>query len=547
MFCGVVLTLLVGLSSVSSSRGATFDLSTATLADIQAAIEAGALTSEKLTQLYLARIEAYDKRGPKVNCVITLNPKALEEARALDTERKAKGPRSPLHGIPIVLKDLIDVAGLPTTAGFTPFGAPVPARDAAIVARMHAAGALILAKVSTTNWFGIGFKDTHPIGESLNPYNLTLSPGGSSNGPGVAMACYFATLGVGTDTSVSVQSPSSNCSVVGMVGTYGMVSRAGIVPRGATQDRAGPMGRSVHDVVTLFSIMSGWDAEDMTTFAAMGNFPSGNWAKELKAGSLKGKRLGVLREMIPTGEPFAEGAAIFEQALTDLKKAGAYIVDPILTGNPNIAADTGQARGRTAEYEKFAFTNAYLARLGAAAKFKTVEEMIAKVGKEKFGNSMVTAAELPAPDQSDDYLARYKARQMYIALIASLQERYALDGFVQPFTIAPAPGLEGSRPAGGEGGRGGSYGDRPGVNNLTSTLGLPALVVPGGYTPNKNFPIAIQFFGKPYTDLQVAQLAYGFEQATKRRKTPETTPPLPGEVFEYTPAREKTTVASNRE
>lgn len=518
--------------AASSATAKTFNLSTATVADINEAFDAGALTSEKLVQLYLARIEAYDKQGPKLNCVITLNPKALEQARALDAERKAKGPRSPLHGVPIVLKDLIDVAGLPTTAGFTPFGAPVPPRDATIVARMHAAGALILAKVSTTNWFGNGFKDTHPIGESLNPYNLSLSPGGSSNGSGVAMAAWFATLAVGTDTSVSVQSPSSNCSVVGMVGTYGMVSRAGIVPRGATQDRPGPMGRSVYDVATLFSVMSAWDAEDLTTFHPIGHFPQGDWAKELKTATLQGKRIGVLREMIPDGPQFAEGKAIFEQAVADLRQAGAFVVDPLLTGSPNIAQDTGQARGRTAEFEKIAYTNAYLARLGAAAKYKTVEEMMAAVPKEKFSQSMHTALTLPAPDDSADYLARYKSRQAYIALLTALKQKLALDAFVLPFTIAPAPELEGMR-APGE--RRGSYGAGAGVNNITSTLGLPAVVVPGGYTPSKNFPIAIQFFGDPFSDLAVLKIAHAFEQATHRRKIPDTTPPLPGETFDYHP------------
>lgn len=521
--------LALALLAVAPGTAKTFDLATATVADINAAFDAGALTSEKLLTLYLARIEAYDKQGPKVNCVITLNPHALDEARALDAERKAKGPRSPLHGIPIVLKDLIDVAGLPTTAGFTPFGAPVPPRDSFIVARMRAAGAIILAKVSTTNWFGVGFKDTHPIGESLNPYNLTLSPGGSSNGSGVAMACYFATLAVGTDTSVSVQSPSSNCSVVGLVGTYGMVSRAGIVPRGATQDRPGPMGRSVYDVATLFSIIAAWDAEDFTTFNPIGHFPDGNWAAELKTPDLKGRRLGVLREMIPVGPQYDEGRAIFEKALDDMRKAGAMIVDPLLTGSPNIALDTGQARGRTAEYEKFAFTNAYLARLGAAAKYKTVEEMMAAIPAEKFGTSMLTAAKLSAPDESADYLARYRSRQAYIAVLSELQDRFKLDGFVLPFTIAPAPELESARAATGERTRS----EWSFSNNLTSTLGLPAVVVPGGYTPSKNFPIAIQFFGKPLTDKTVIELAYGYEQATKNRKSPASTPPLPGETFEY--------------
>lgn len=520
----------LALAPLASAATATFDLATANVADINAAFDAGALTSEKLLSLYIKRIEAYDKAGPKVNSVITLNPNALAEARALDAERKAKGPRSPIHGIPVVLKDLIDATGMPTTAGFTPFGKPMPPRDATIVARMKAAGAIILAKVSTTNWFGLGFED-HPIGESLNPYNLALSPGGSSNGSGVAMAAWFATLAIGTDTSVSVQSPSSNCSVVGLVGTYGMVSRAGIIPRGATQDRPGPMGRSVYDVATLYSIISGWDAEDFTTFSPMGHFPQDNWADHLKGASLKGRRIGVLREMIPSGPEFDGPRAIFEKAISDLRAAGAYIVDPILTGNPNIAIDTSQGRGRTAEYEKFAYTDAYLARLGAAAPFKNTAEMMQKVGFDKFGRSMQTAVELGAPDKSPDYLARYAARKMYIDLIAELQDRYKLDGFVQPFTLS-VPSPSSARTA-SSATRGGSYGERPGVNNLTSTNGLPAVVVPGGYTEKENFPIAIQFLGKAHTDLEVIKLAHAYEQVTKHRKSPATTPALAGETFTY--------------
>ncbi len=542
----VLSILLVPFVLSLPLRAATFDLSTATVADINAAFDAGALSAEKLVGLYLKRIETYDTQGPKVNCVITINPKALDQARALDAERKAKGPRSPLHGIPIVLKDLIDVAGLPTTAGFTPFGAPIAPRDSTIVARMHAAGALILAKVSTTNWFGSGFADTHPIGASPNPYNLSLSPGGSSNGSGVAMACYFATLAVGTDTSVSVQSPSSNCSIVGMVGTYGMVSRAGIVPRGATQDRPGPMGRSVYDVATLYSVMSGWDAEDLTTFNPMGHFPQTDWAQELKQRDVKGKRIGVLREMLPVGEPYAEGLALFERALEDLKKAGAFIIDPIMTGSPNISIDTAQGRGRTAEYEKIAYTDAYLARLGANGKFKNTREMMEKVGADTFSGGMASALALGAPGADPEYLARYKSRQAYIALISETYDKYSLDAFVLPFTVAPAPELEGTGGSRGSRTAGGPRVERHGINNITSTLGLPAVVVPAGYTPSRNFPIATQFFGKPFTDLKVLQIAYGYEQTTKRRKTPETTPPLPGEIFDYKTLSEKATLAAGQ-
>src|SRR5882724_8184192 len=223
----IVLFGLIAVSLGSALYGTPFDLSTATIADINAAIDAGALSSEKLVTLYLARLDAYDQKGPKINSVITLNHKVLEEAKTLDAERKSKGRRSPLHGIPVMIKDLIDVAGLPTTAGFKPFGAPVPPRDAGVVERLHKAGAIVLAKVATVNWFGKGFDDTHPIGRTMNPYNFDYTPGMSSNGVGASMAAYFGTVGIGTDTGGSVQIPSSYCSLVGMVATQGMVTRTG--------------------------------------------------------------------------------------------------------------------------------------------------------------------------------------------------------------------------------------------------------------------------------------------------------------------------------
>lgn len=524
----LLIVLNYGLQTPVRLSAETFDLATADLQDIQAAMEAGALTSEKLVQLYINRIEKYDKKGPAVNCVISMNPEALEEARELDAERETNGPRSQIHGIPIVLKDLIDSEGMPTTGGFVPFGAPVAPRDASIVKRIKEAGGIILAKVSTSNWFGKGFDETHPIGASRNPYNLDYSPGGSSNGSGVAMASWFATLAIGTDTSVSVQSPSSHCSLAGMVGTYGMVSRAGIIPRGATQDRPGPMGRHVYDIAALFSIMSGWDAEDLTTFNSVGHFPMSDWSLELKEGSLKGKRIGVLREMMPTGPEYRESTAIFEKALEDMRRAGAFVVDPVLTGNPSIAEETSQPRLRTAEYEKIHFTNAYLARLGDAAPYKSVEEMMEKVGYDKFSNGMVAALELESPTLSLDYQARYRTRLMYIDFIKNLMEKYDLDAVTQLFHTEPAPRLDAERT------RSENWWDvRPGTNNLSSSLGLPAVVVPGGYTKSKNLPISIQFIGKPHSDLEVLKIAYGYEQTSKNRKPAASTPSLPGEKFEY--------------
>jgi len=476
-FALALFLLATDLSNTAYAR--TFDLQTATLADIQAAMDAGALTSERLVQLYLNRIEAYDKKGPRINSMITVNPKALDEARALDAERRVKGPRSQLHGVPVVFKDLIDVSGLPTTAGFTPFGAPVPLRDATIVARLRAAGAVMLGKANTANWFGRD-DSTHPTGgPPLNPYNVIHSPGATSNGPGAAMATYFASLAVGTDTSASVQHPAANCSVVGFVGTQGMLSRAGIIPRGATQDRPGPMARSVYDAAAMFSIMAGWDAEDLITFRAMGRFPEGDWSKQLSADDIKGKRIGVLREMIYEGPAHQEGRAIFERALEDMRAAGAYVIDPILTGI-DLKQETLGEFNRTAEYEKTPFTDAYLARLGAAAPFKSVKEMIEKVGPGKFSQSMVAGLTLPAPDASPDYLARYRARDMFIRLVHDTMDKFALDAIALPYRTLPPERIDGPRP-------------QESTNNLTSHTGLPSVIVPGGYTKD-NLPIGIPDF-----------------------------------------------------
>jgi Asp-tRNA(Asn)/Glu-tRNA(Gln) amidotransferase A subunit family amidase len=516
----LVLGFLAVLVVSAPVRATTFDLSTASIADINAAIDAGALTSEKLVGLYLKRIEAYDKQGPRVNSVISPNPKALDEARALDAERKTKGRRSPLHGIPIVVKDLIDVAGLPTTAGFKPFGAPIPLRDAAIVTRLKDAGAIILAKVATVNWFGNAFDETHPIGASLNPYSLAYSPGGSSNGVGVSMAAWFAAAGIGTDTGGSVRGPSAFCSLAGMVATQGLVSRSGIVPRGATQDRAGPMGRNVYDIAVLLSYISGWDAEDLMTTRGLGHYAEGNLGAELTVPNLKGRRIGVLREMIPSGPQHAEGLALFEQALAKLRQGGAQVIDPLLSGF-NLRALSTAAAGRTAEYEKLYVQNAYLERLGANRPYKTIQEMIEKVGRDKFDHLMIEALTLEPPAKSADYAARVKNKDMVRDLVVDIVDRYKLDAVVFPYSTLPPPRLDAPAGGGGEGG-----------NSLASNSGLPAIIMPAGYT-QENLPIAIEITGKPFDDLKLLQIAYGYEQVGHPRKSPTTTPALAGEHFDY--------------
>ncbi len=513
------------------ARAAKFELSTATIADINAAIDAGALSSEKLVGLYLKRIEAYDKAGPKINAVITLNPKALDEARALDAERKAKGRRSPLHGIPVVIKDLIDVAGLPTTAGFVPFGAPIPLRDAGVVARLHEAGAIVLAKVATVNWFGRGFDATHPIGRTLNPYNADYTPGGSSNGPGAATAAWFSAISIGTDTGGSVQIPSSYNSIVGMVATQGMVTRTGIVPRGPAQDRAGPMCRSVYDVAATLSVIAGWDAEDGDTLGAMEHFPKDDWSKRLGAPNLAGKRIGVLREML-SGTYDDEVKAIFERALDDMRKAGAIIIDPVLTGTDLRNSTSNQVIGtshprlsadQSLPYELAASTNAYFERLGPKRPWKTLQEMVTKVGPEKTSEEYYNSLNYPAPDKFPDYVSRMALKAAVAEKIATTLDSLKLDAAVVPYQNVPPPPWDTAKDKF-------TAADR--ATNLTSATGLPGIIVPGGYT-KENLPIGLQFVGVPFGDLKLLQVAYGYEQTSKRRKAPATTPALPGETFDY--------------
>ena len=507
----------------------TFDLQTATVADVNAAIDAGALSSEKLVHLYLNRIEAYDKKGPKINSVITLNPKALEEARDLDAERKAKGRRSPLHGIPIIVKDLVDVAGLPTTAAFKPFGAPIPERDAEIVTRLKTAGAIILAKASAENWFGSdGFGGTHPIGATLNPYNVEYSPGGSSNGPGASMASWFGAVAVGTDTGGSVQMPASYNSLVGMLATQGIVSRAGIVPRSLTQDRAGPMGRSVYDVAVMIDAMAGFDPEDLDTREGLGHYPQGTWAGQLTVPDLKKFRIGVLREAMSSLPPNAEAQALFEAALEDMRKAGAQVLDPVVSG-----IDLGRQSDSSSigvwPYEVIIAGDVYLKRLGPNRPFKTMKEMITTVGPEKFVDSYPLALSYPPIDEDPGFMRRYRGRQAIRDLVENLLARYDLDAFVIQYASPPPLAKDVSGAAAPSGGRD-SRTLRGG--GIVSSTGLPAVVMPAGYTKN-NLPVGIEFIGKAFDELRLLQIAYGYEQTSKKRRSPQTTPPLTGEKFDY--------------
>jgi len=495
-----------------------FNLQTATIEDINNAFDAGALTSEKLTQLYLNRIAAYDQKGPKINSVITLNPEALATARALDAERKAKGPRSKLHGVPIVLKDLFDTRDMPTTAGFLPMKNSQPMYDATVVARLRDAGAIILAKVNMSDWFGVpkeGDQST-VLGRTLNPYNLKLTPGGSSGGTGAALAASFAQIGLGTETGVSIRNPTANNSVVGLAPSRGLIPRAGQVMTSFMQERAGPMGRSVYDVAALTDVVAGFDAEDLMSIASLGKTPAVSYTTFLKTDGLRGARIGVFRDLFRQGKIHDEGVALVDAAIAQMKAAGAVIVDPISTGLDlfPLLAET-----RTNYHEAQFSYNLYFRRLGPNAPIKNMDDLLSKGGSLVKPSIVQGYQEFNSLMHHPDFLARQATQETLKEAAIELMQKYRLDALVYPFKSVPPEGhLE-------------RHTEKD--NPFSSVTGLPAVLVPAGYTKKENGPIAIEFLGRPFSEPTLFKLAYAYEQLSKNRKSPTSTPALAGESFSY--------------
>jgi Asp-tRNA(Asn)/Glu-tRNA(Gln) amidotransferase A subunit family amidase len=523
---------LLALSPVVG-RSKTFDLATATVLDVQEAMDAGALTAEKLTQLYLARIAAYDQAGPKLNTIITLNAKALETARALDAERRAKGPRSPLHGVPIFLKDNFDTADLPTTGGSLALKGTFAPDDAFTVTKLRAAGAIILAKANLDEFARGGTGTSSVGGQTLDPYVLDHTPGGSSAGTGAGVAAGFAQMGTGTETGSSIRSPSSNNNLVGISPSEGLVSRDGIIPISFTLDRAGPMARSVTDAAAMLHVMAGLDPADLTTKRAAGKKPAAGYLSALNKDALKGARIGVLRDLATPGPDYAANLAVFDTAVADLKKAGAILVDPLATGT-DFSALLRDVNMSDPEYK--AGINAYFATRGATIPVKTLTELIANGGYlGRLKENYIKCDAFGPMDTNADYLAKLEGREVVRRLINELMDKYALDAVVYPHRLRAVPTIAEAAPDKGntvvppersELTRSGSSA------RLSTVTGHPTVIVPAGFTPD-GMPLGVEFFGKLFTEVKLIGIAYAYEQATKHRELPATTPPLPGERFDY--------------
>jgi Asp-tRNA(Asn)/Glu-tRNA(Gln) amidotransferase A subunit family amidase len=501
---------------------ATFDLSTATIADIDAAFDAGALSSEKLVSLYLARIEAYDRKGPALGTVITLNRHALEEARALDAERATRGPRSPLHGVAVVVKDVFDTRDMPTTGGFRPMAKSQPDRDAFVIDRLRQAGAIILAKLNLADWYGQASGSGSTLGGMvISPYNAAKYPGASSSGSGVAAAAWLGTAALGSDTGGSLLIPSALNAVVAIAPTRGLVSRRGMMWNSPTQEKGGPMARSVYDAAAVLDVIAGYDTEDLSTVASFGNLPARSYASFVGKDGLRGARVGVLREMVRSGAAHEEGRELFERELAAVRKAGAIVVDPALTG---IDLPAAQAAASSAAYEPAIAHQYYLSSLPQGAPIRSLDELLTK-GADLVSPSLRQVAAIRSLDHQPLFLAALQQQDMLRKALVGLMDRYGLDALVLPYRTVTAPGVKENI--------GAASGDMR--NGLHAYTGLPAILVPGGYFKEDGMPFSMEFIGRPFSEPKLIQIASGYEAATRHRKAPPLTPPLRGEVFDYAP------------
>jgi amidase len=519
----IAIALIAADGRLSAQR--TIDLDAVTIADVNAAFAKGTLTSERLVQLFLARIQAFDRQGPMLRSVIAVNPKAVETARALDAERKSKGPRSLLHGIPIVLKDNIDTADMPTTGGSVMLEGSIPADDAFVVKKLRAAGAVIIAK---TNLSEFASAATHSSlgGHILNPHNLTRSPAGSSGGTGVALAAAFAMAGLGTDTGGSVRGPSTSNGVAGLKTTMGLVSRDGVIPLALSFDTVGPMARHVYDVAATLSVLAGVDPADAATKAGEGRAAI-DYTQSLRADALKGARIGVARDFMGQDEDVDWA---MEASLDTMRRLGATVVDVRL---PRWLLDAKGEYYTTIRYREFVVQIAdYLKTLGPSYP-KTLDQLIERARKMN----------APRPDGASPNPARWSlmlresasgtvtdyqytsvrdhALPLVRAILNGVLTTNKLDAIVYPTdSRRPQPT---SAPSGTPGGGAAS------AANLANLSGFPDLIVPAGFSTD-TLPIAVSFLGPAFSEPRLLALGYSFEQATKARRLPVHTPLRSGET-----------------
>jgi len=515
-----VAALPVDLAADDKAAGKVepFELEEMTIADLQEGMKSGKHSARSLAEKYLARIEAVDRKGPALNSIIEINPDALDSADALDKERTAKGPRGPLHGIPLLIKDNIDTADrMATTAGSLALVGARPPEDAFLVRRLREAGAVILGKTnlsewanircsySTSGWSGRG-------GLTKNPYALDRNPCGSSSGSGVAVAANLCAAAIGTETDGSIVSPSSANGIVGLKPTVGLISRSGVIPISHSQDTAGPMARTVRDAAILLGVLAAADPADKATMDDKRTAVA-DYTKTLNPSGLKGARVGVARNYFGFDDAVD---AVMTRALDVFKREGATLVDPAEIPNMDKVGETEQT---VLLYELKAGLAGYFARLGEKAPVRSLKDVIdfnkrhRKREMPYFGQDQFVKAEAKGSLQSYEYQeALAKCRRLARTEgIDAVMDKFRLDALIAP-TLSPACVTDlvvGDRWRGE-------------ASTAAAVSGYPSITVPAGFI--FGLPVGLLFFGRAWSEATLLKLAYAFEQATKIRKPPRFLP-----------------------
>ena len=494
---------------------AAFSLMETTVADIHRAFRSGQLTSRQLVQSYLDRIEAYDKKGPALNAIISINGRALEDADRLDAAFRSSGFVGPLHGIPVIIKDQADVQGLPTTLGSVLFRNFRPDRDCFVVDKLRKAGAIILAKATLGE---LGGGDTHGslFGSTRNPYALERTPGGSSGGPAASVAANFATLAIGQEGLASIRRPAGWNSLAGMRPSAGLISRSGVYEGWpGIHGSLGPLTRTVADLAALLDVMVGYDPEDPVTAATAGRLPS-TFTSFLQRDGLKGARLGILREPMglnsePDSDDFREVTRVFDQSVAELKDAGTEIVDPIVIPRLQelLATRPGSFFGGEETFKVYMGRN-------ARPPFTTREEAMRSPDFARVNQSAQNRwKRTPDPKAHYEFLM---AREKLMFSVLKVMADHRLDAIVHKAVEHTATLIsQGVNPP---------YVVQKGAPHINTFLVfVPTIVVPAGFT-REGLPAGLCFLGRPYDDAMMIRLAYAYEQATRHRRPPASTPAL---------------------
>ena len=479
------------------------EVAEASIPQLQAALASGALTSRQLVLAYLARITAYDQIGPSLNSIVTLNPAALAQADALDKERASKGPRGPLHGIPVLVKDNFDTQDMPTSGGALALTTLQPSQDAHQVEKLRSAGAIILGKTAMHELAAGTTTISSLTGQSRNPYDLLRSPGGSSGGTGAAIAASFAAAGMGSDTCGSIRIPAAYQNLFGLRTTRGLASRTGVIPLSDTQDVAGPLARSVADLAIMLDATVGSDKRDAITAGADAHVPK-SYADALQPGSLKGARIGVLRSLFTIVPDDGDGKLVYDQAITAMRNAGAEVIEVAIPGLDEMLTESGST------YEFVEDLRRYLAA-HPGAPVASLEEIV-KAGLHHDQLDKRLRDPLAGPDRSSPgYQVLLAKRTVARAATDALLTKERLDALLYPTSLGRPPVI--------------------GAENIASNCrlsvvtGLPALAIPAGFTP-RGLPVGLELLGAAFAEPRLLALGHGWEQLAKPRQPPFSTPPL---------------------